>query len=225
MKCTVYSGRMAIVRPSDTNRWVARYALAAVVLLGIYLARIQIIPNRVSPAHGSNSTMMMLFTVTFHCFVPSGNTSQPSDRLAVRISLMVCLFCALEITVHVLIDCRAAHSVIRLFCPIQQQFRVLPVTVFIIWLTLSSPFPNMNIKHWSEDMLVEGSVGSWAVLGQIELLTALYLVFLSLPSLLKSILTRLTFLSVLVHVQLVTCVHNSRVATKYELFIKITGLI
>ncbi|KAF3847612.1 hypothetical protein F7725_020640 [Dissostichus mawsoni] len=168
-------GRMANVRPSDTNRWVARYALAAVVLLGIYLARIQIIPNRVSPAHGSNSTMMMLFSVTFHCFVPSGNTSQPSDRLAVRISLMVCLFCALERTVHVLIACRAAHTVIKLFCPTQQQFRVLPVTVFIIWLTLSSPFPNMNIKHWSEDMLVEGSVGSWAVLGQIELLTALYL--------------------------------------------------
>lgn len=195
------------------------------------MTRIKISPNRVVPAHGSNSTMVMLFTVTLRCFSPAVTIHQPSEwsRVAVGVSFALCLSCALGRTVHVFITFRAAHTVMKLFCPTQQQFRALPVTVLFIWLTFSPPLSNKSIKHWFEDVLVEGGVGStlrsWAVFGQIELLATLFCVFVSLPSLLHSILTKLNFLSVLLHVQLVTCLENSRVPTKYVMVIKISSLI
>ncbi|XP_044059583.1 uncharacterized protein LOC122879491 [Siniperca chuatsi] len=230
-KFTVYTGRVESVRPTDTSRWVTRFFLAAVLLLGIYMRRIKISPNRISPTHGNNSTMVMLFTMTLHYFSPSVTIYQPSEwsRIAVGTSFVVCLSCALRRTVHVLIACRAAHTVMTLFCTTQQQFRSLRFTVLFIRLTFSPPFPNKNVKHWFQDILVEGNVGStprsWAVLGHIELLATLYCVFVSLPSLLQSLLTKQNFLSVLLNVQLVTCLQNSRIPTEYVLVIKINRLI
>lgn len=194
------------------------------------MTRMIISPNRISPPHSSNSTMM-LFILTLYCFSPSVTIHHQSEWswVAVRISFVGCLSCALGGTVHVLIACRAAHTVVKLFCPTQPQFRALPVTVLFLWLTFSPPFPNKNLKLWFEDMLLGSSVGStlqsWTVLGQIKLLVTLCCVFVSLPSLLQSILTKFNFLSVLLHVQLVTCLQNSRVPIKYVLVIKINRLL
>lgn len=230
-KFTVYTDRVGSVRPTDTSRWVARFFLAAVLLLGFYKTRIKISPNRVTPAHGSRSTMVMFFTMTLHCFSPSVTIHQPTDvrewsRIAVGISFGVCFSCALGRTVHVLIACRAAHTVIKLFCTTQQRFRVLHVTALFIWLIFSPPFPNKNVKRWFEDMLVEESVGStlrlWTVLGQVQLLATFYCVIVSLSSLLQSILTKLNFLSVL---NVVPSLQNPRIPTKYVLVIKINRLI
>ncbi len=82
--------------------------------------------------------------------------------------------------VHVLIACRTAHTVMRLFCNTQQKFRVLPITMLLIWLTFSPPFPNRNIKQWFLDTLdnyTTGSTQRWAVLGQIMILSILCCVF------------------------------------------------
>ncbi|XP_023287283.1 uncharacterized protein LOC111673679 [Seriola lalandi dorsalis] len=224
------AGGVESVQP-DTRRWAGRFFLAAVLLLGIYMTRIKISQHNVRPAHDSNSTMVMLFTLTLQCFSPLLTVHQTSDwsNIAVGISCVVYLSCALGRTVHVLLACRAAHTVMKVFHPTYQQFRALPFTVLFLWLTFSPPLPNKNMEHWFEDILVEGSVGSslrsWAVLGQIDLLAALYFLFVSLPALLQSILTKVNVLSVLLHVQMVTSLQNSRVPTKYVLVIKINRLI
>lgn len=195
------------------------------------MTRIKISPYRRHLAHGSNSTTVMLFTMTWRCFSPSVTVHQPSEwsRVAVGISFVVCHSRALGRTVHVFIACRVAYTFKKLFCPTQQQFRALPVTVLIIWLIFSPPFSNKNIKHQFEDLLIEGRVGltlrSWAVLGQIGLLATLYCVFVSLSILLQSILTRLNIFRVLLRVQLVTSLQNPGVPTKYVLVIKINRLI
>lgn len=224
-------GSMESVCVALISRWVRRFFLATVLLLGIYMTRIKVSPNRVSAAHGNNATIVILFTMTFHSFSPSLTLHQSSEwsHIAVEISFVICLSCALGRAVHMLLACRTAHTVVTLFCPTQQKFRALPVTVLLFWLTFRPSFPNKNVKHWFEDVLVESSVGStvksWAVLGQIELLATLYCMFVSLPSLLQSIVTKLNFLSVFLHVQLVTCLQNTRVPIKYVLIIKINRLI
>lgn len=194
------------------------------------MTRIKISPNRVSSAHGSNSMMAMFFTMTLQCFSASVTLHQPSvwSPVAVRISCVLFLSCGLGRTVHVLIVCRAAKTVMHLLCPTHQHFRALPVTVLFIWLTFSSPFPSKTRKHFFEETLVEGGVGSrgyWALSGKIELLATLLCVFVSLSSLLQSILTKLNVLSVLLHVQLVSCLQNSRGPTKYVLVININRVI
>lgn len=195
------------------------------------MRRIKTPPHSIRPVRDINSTVMVLITLTLHCFSASVTIHQLSEWscVAVGISCIVYLSCALSSTVSVLLACRAAHAVIKLFCLTQQQFRALPFTVLLLWLTLSPPFTNKDLKHWFEDMLVEGSVGStlrsWAVFRQIEQLVTLHCVFVSLPSLLQCILSKRKFLSVLLYVQLVTCFQNSRVPTKYVLVIKINRLI
>lgn len=219
-------GGVENVQPVDTSRWVARCFLAAVLLHGIYMMRVKTSPNRVGPAHGSNSSIVVLFTMTWHCFSPSRSIHQPSEwsQIAVGMTFVFSLSCALGRSVHVLIACRTALSVMKLFCSTQLHCRAFHVTVLFIWLTLNPLFTNKNTRHWFEDILVVETMGltpkSWAVLRQIELLATFFL-FVSLPSMLQSILTKLNVLSVLLNVQLITCLQNSRVPTKYVLLIKI----
>ena len=215
----------------DSSRWVGRFFLAAVLLLGTYMRGRKISPNSVGPARDRNSTMVMFFTLTLHCFSPPVTIHQPSEwsRIAVGISFAAYLSCALGLTVHVLLACRAAHTVMKWFCKTQRQFRALPFTLLFLWLTFSPPFPDKNLKHWFEDLLIEGSVGSklrsWAALEQTELLATLCCAFISLPSLILCILTKLNLLSVFLHVRLVICLQNSRAPTKYVLVVKINRLI
>lgn len=218
------------MQPVDNSRWVARCFLAAVLLHGIYMMRVKTLPNRVGPAHGSNSSIVVLFTMTWHCFSPSRSIHQPFEwsQIDVGMTFVFSLSCALGRTVHVLIACRTALSVMKLFCSTQLHCRALPVTVLFIWFILNPPFTNKNTRHWFEDILVDETMGltpkSWAVLRQIELLAIFYCLFVSLPSMLQSILTKLNVLSVLLNVQLITYLQNSRVPTKYVLLIKINQL-
>lgn len=130
------------MRPTDSSRWVARCFLAAVLLLGIHMTRVKISPNRVSPDHGSHSTMVMIFTMTWHWFSPSVTIHRLSEwpRIAVGISFAVFLSCALGRTVHVLIIFRATHTVMKLCWTTHQRFRTLSVSMLFIWLISSPPF-------------------------------------------------------------------------------------
>lgn len=218
------------MRPVDTSRWAARCFLAAVLLHGIYMTRVKTSPNRDGPAHGGNSSMVVLFTMTWHCFSPPRSIHLPSEwsRIAAGITVVCSFSCGLGRTVHVCIACRTALSVMKLFCSTQLHCRALPLTVLFIWLTLNPPFTNKITRHWFEDIIDEtmGSTPkSWAVVRQIELLATFYCLFVSLPSVLQSILTKLNVLSVLLNVQLITCLQNSRVPTKYVLLIKINRLL
>lgn len=194
------------------------------------MTRVKILPSGIIAAHGSNTTLVILFTMTFPCFSPSLTFYQFSkySHVVVKIFVVICLTCALGRAVHMLLAGRTTHTVITLFCPTQQKLRAVPITVLLFWLTLSPSVPNKNLKCWFESLLNENSVGCtlkfWAVLGQIELLATLYCIFVSLPGLVQSIVTKLNFLSVLLHVQLVTCLHNSRVPIKYVVVIKINRL-
>lgn len=186
------------------------------------------ISNRAHSDHSSDSIMMMIFTMTCHFFSPSVTIHQPNGwpQIAVGFFFVVLLSCALGKTVHVLIVCSAPHTVMKMCCITHQRFRALPATVMCIWLISSLPFPDKNVKHCFEDIFDDDdSVGSAlvsrAVLGQTELLIGLYCVFVSLPSLLQSILAK----SVLLNAQLIICPQNSQVPTKYVLFIKISWLI
>lgn len=192
------------------------------------MRRMKISPNSVSPVSDSNSTMVLLLSLMSHTFSPSATIHQPSEwsRITVRISVTVYLFCALGTTVPVLLLCRAAHNVMKLLCLSEQQFRALPFNVLLLCGFSSL---NRNVKQWIEDILVEGNVGStqrsWSLLRQMELLATSYCMFFLLLNFLQFILAKLNFLSVLLHVQLVICLQNSRIPTKYILDIKIRRLI
>lgn len=228
LKCYSHSS-VESVRLSETSSLVRRLFHAAVLLLGIYITRIKRSPNRFRAAHGNNATMVIFFTMTFHCYPPTHNRQQPSEwsQVAVEISLAICLSCALGRAVHILLACRTAHTVIASLCPTQQKLRALPVTVLLLWFTFNLSFQKKNVKL--EDVFTDTNAGStlksWVVLGQLELLATLYCMFVSLPSLLQSILTKLYLLSVFLHVQLVTCLQNSRMPIKYVLVIKINRVI
>ena len=206
-------GRVASVQPVP-SRWVGRFFLAAVLLLGTYIRRMKLSPSAVNE---SNSTMATLLSLTLHSFPIQQPSEWPS--VTVGVSVAIYLSCALGRTVHVFLAYRA---VMKLLCPTQQQFGALPLTVLILWLTCGLRLLNKNVRHWMEDALVEGNGGStlssWALL---VLLAALYCMSVSLLSLLQFILMKVNFLSLLLHVQLVTCLQNARIPTKYVLVVKI----
>lgn len=214
--------------PVDAGRCISGYFLGVVLLLGIYITRKKTRANRNTSAHGSNSTMEIFFTMVLRCFSRSLAIHQLTVWVAVRMSFVLFLSWSGGRTVRGLIACRAARTVIKLLCRTQQQFRALPVTALLIWLTFSYSFPSKNRKDAVEDILVAGvrsTLGPWSVSGRIELLAMLLCGFISLSSLLQSILNKLNVLSVLLHVQLVTCQQNSRVPIKYVLVININRFI
>ncbi|XP_040047370.2 uncharacterized protein LOC120828091 [Gasterosteus aculeatus] len=222
------SGGVKSVGPVDAGRCISGYFLGVVLLLGIYITRKKTRANRNTSAHGSNSTMEIFFTMVLRCFSRSLAIHQLTVWVAVRMSFVLFLSWSGGRTVRGLIACRAARTVIKLLCRTQQQFRALPVTALLIWLTFSYSFPSKNRKDAVEDILVAGvrsTLGPWSVSGRIELLAMLLCGFISLSSLLQSILNKLNVLSVLLHVQLVTCQQNSRVPIKYVLVININRFI
>lgn len=211
----------------DTCGWAGGIFLVAVLLLGTYMTRRKISSHSVSAARDTNSTMGMLFNLTLRCFSPSLTLYRPSEssHIAGGISFMVYLTCALGRTVHVSLACRAAHTVMTLVY-LTQKCRALPFTALFLWLTYSPSSPNKNVKHWFEDILVEGGVGatlrSWALFEQIELVATLYCLLCSLSALIQSILS---FFTLLLHMHMVTSLQNSTVPTKYVLIIRINRLM
>lgn len=196
------------------------------------MTRVKISLNRVIPGRGSNSPTLMVFTVMWHCFSPSVTTHQPSDwpQIAAKISFVVSLYCDLGKRVHVLFICRTTCLGMKMCCTIHQRFRAVPIAVLFFRLALRTLFSNNKIKHQLEYLLLgndvlEATVGSWVVVGQKESLVVLYCAFILFPKLLQSILNTLNIVSVLLNVQLTTCLRNSQVPRKYILFIKIKMLI
>lgn len=116
--------------PSTISTWSDACFAAAVLLLSIYATRVKIAPLRLRPRHGGRPATVALFTLTWTCFQPSFCVQLSNwQEIAVRISMAVCLSCALGKTAQMLIVFRTSHAEMKLCCTAHQRFGMLTVSV------------------------------------------------------------------------------------------------
>lgn len=162
----------------------------------------------------------MLFTLTMHCFLPSVAVHHLSER-----SLLASLVWGLGRAVYAAVAGRVVINIVKICHLTQQQTRALSVLLFFFSMIYNFLSGNKNRKHWSSNMHLEGVGSALGYFEQTELLALFYWVFVSFPPLLQTIQTKMNRLSVLFHLQLVTCLQNSRIAKKYELVVEVSGMI
>ncbi|XP_031651107.1 uncharacterized protein LOC116354694 [Oncorhynchus kisutch] len=183
--------------------------LTALFWLMIYTSR----SHRDTPVLRANRKLsfLLLITQTLCSLSPLTAIGRPSEwscmlrHTAFGITFVLCISCVLGKTIVVLMAFRAtlpASKVMKWFGPPQQRlsvlaFTLIQVSICVLWLTVSPPFP------------------------YIGLLALLCFVLVSLVNKLPSMQAKFILLTVLIHVQLAAWLQTSRAPTRYKLVIEI----